>query len=252
MPKSDFEFVQIFLDLILFGIPRNWLSTLLDVPGEQSSTCIVDFLLSCPYRAGEASKLIKKRLSAVVSDSPLSTMWGAVTVNNKSYGEYRLPIFNGRPEFLQKIHTFVSPCCKRWEESSSPFWTLWRVSTLRYKQSKIANISSNSKSIQILSKRLEKSHLWKIRGKKSRWVVLFRSTGPVQHERTWVNNFLVKDPSKNGKNLGQFADNKAPVSMVAVQKAGKRSFLLDWPTVWKSKQETILILLPKKKQKHQK
>ncbi len=44
-------------------------------------------------------------------------MHGVVTHRVKQYAEYRLPELNSRPEFLHKIHTFVTPCCKRCEES---------------------------------------------------------------------------------------------------------------------------------------
>ncbi len=40
-----------------------------------------------------------------------------MTLCIKQYGEYRLSALNGRPEFLQKIHTFVTLRSKRCEES---------------------------------------------------------------------------------------------------------------------------------------
>jgi hypothetical protein len=44
-------------------------------------------------------------------------MWGVMTLHIKQYGEYQLPALNGRPEFLQKIHTFLTPHCEQYKES---------------------------------------------------------------------------------------------------------------------------------------
>jgi hypothetical protein len=40
-----------------------------------------------------------------------------MTLCIKQYGEYQLPALNGRPEFLQKIHAFLTPRCEQYEES---------------------------------------------------------------------------------------------------------------------------------------
>ncbi len=82
------------------------------------------FCFNAPLTAGRVLKNLLKRLPAVVNDSSLLTMQGVVALHIKQYGEYRLPILKGRPEFLQKTHTFCNYL----------LWTMRGVTTLRIKQ----------------------------------------------------------------------------------------------------------------------
>jgi hypothetical protein len=120
-----------------------------------------------------------------------------MTLHIKQYGEYQLPALHGRPEFLQKINTFVTPPCDRCEESQlSEVSNTGSINslllTIAESQLKIANISPNSKpnlkSLQIPSKGLGRNPFIKIRDKKSRWTL------PLKYSNKWTHHTLSEDP----------------------------------------------------------
>jgi hypothetical protein len=113
-PKSDFEFCRIFV-VIRIQNSKNGLPTIIksgESKIEPSVTPIFDFF-QWPFKGkGSPSKLVKK--------TPRCHQWipamngvGSMTLRSKQSEEYRHPAWNGRPEFLQKIQTFVTPRCER-------------------------------------------------------------------------------------------------------------------------------------------
>jgi hypothetical protein len=109
-----------------------------------------------------------------------------VTLHIKQYTEYQLSVFNGKPEFLHTIQTFVAPRYKRCRESQPSVLndtgsTDSPLLTIAESQSKIANISSylklNSKSLQKPSKGLGRSpFVKKSEANKSCWTVPLRTS----------------------------------------------------------------------------
>jgi hypothetical protein len=68
-------------------------------------------------------------------------MRGVVTLRIKQYGEYRLPVLKGRPEFLHKIYTFLTPGNKQ------------RVATLSIKLHREYQLSAINESRESIKNR---------------------------------------------------------------------------------------------------